>query len=298
MARSIQTIYNEIVASVQSDTNLYDPTNPDATQRGLTSTSRTAIWRLWAWIVATAQALLEQLIDTYITEIEVIVDRAPSGTPAWLQYQVFKFQYSSTNPQVIQLDTTLFFPYYPTVSAELRIVTQCSVTTLPNKIVNVKVAKGGTSPTPLSIGEISALTSYLSFINFAGVYFNLISDDPDLMYLGVDIYYNGAYSGVIQLNVENAVNEYLANVNAQFFNYTIYLSKLVDILQAVEGVNDVVLRQVEARPHFVSEVDATVMVDNYQTITRSYNPYAGYMIPDTSAGRTLGDSVNYIINNN
>lgn len=298
MARSIQTIYNEIIASVQADTNLYDPSNPDPNKRGLTSTSRVAIWRLWAWIVATAQALLEQLIDTYKIEIETIVDKAPSGNALWVQYQVFKFQYSATDPQVIQLDTTYFFPYYTTISENQRIVTQCSVTTLPNKIVSIKVAKGGTTPTPLDSTELSALTSYLSYINFAGVYFNLISDDPDYIYLGVDVYYNGQFSSVIQTNVEQAVNSYLANANAQYFNYTIYLSKLVDIIQAVNGVNDVVLRQVEVRPHFTSVANAYVMVDNYQTYIRQYNPYAGYMIPDTATGRTLGDSITYIINNN
>lgn len=297
MARSIQEIYNQIVANVQADTTLYDPTNPDPTKRGLTSTSRTAIWRLWAWIVATAQALLEQLIDNYKVEIEAIVDTAPAGTPAWLQHQVFKFQYSPTNPQVIQLDTALFSPYYPVVSTELRIITQCAVITLPNKIVNVKVAKGGTTPAPLDSNELAALTSYLSFINFAGVYFNLISDNPDLMYFGVDVYYNGQFVNVIQTNVEAAINNYLADVNATNFNATIYLSKLVDVVQAVQGVNDVVLKQVEVRPHFAAVGDAYIMVNNYQTYLRSYNPYAGYMIPDTDTGRTLGDSINYIISN-
>jgi hypothetical protein len=298
MARSIQTIYNEIIASVQADTNLYDPSNPDPNKRGLTSTSRVAIWRLWAWIVATAQALLEQLIDTYKVEIETIVDQAPSGNALWLQRQVFKFQYSATDPQIVQLDTILFFPYYTTISENQRIVTQCSVTTLPNKIVSVKVAKGGSNPIPLDATELSALTSYLSFINFAGVYFNLISDNPDLMYLGVDVYYNGAYSGVIQANVETAINNYLTNANANSFNYTAYLSKIVDVIQGVEGVNDVVLKQVEVRPHFVSVANAYIMVDNYQTFIRQYNPYAGYMIPDTAGGRTLADSITYVINNN
>lgn len=298
MARSIQTIYNEIIASVQSDTNLYDPSNPDPNKRGLTSTSRVAIWRLWAWIVATAQALLEQLIDTYKVEIETIVDRAPAGNGLWLQHQVFNFQYSSTDPQIIQFDTSNFYPYYPTVSTQLRIVTQCSVTTLPNKVVSVKVAKGGTTPTPLDANELSALTSYLSLINFSGVYFNLISDNPDLMYLGVDVYYNGAFSAVIQTNVEQAINNYLTNANSNYFNYTTYLSKIVDIIQSVDGVNDVVLRQVEVRPHFVAVANAYVMVDNYQTFLRQYNPYAGYMIPDTATGRTLNDSISYVINNN
>jgi hypothetical protein len=172
------------------------------------------------------------------------------------------------------------------------------VTTLPNKIVSIKVAKGGSTPTPLDNTELSALTSYLSYINFSGVYFNLISDDPDLIYLGVDVYFNGAFSSIIQTNVEQAINNYLTNVNANYFNYTTYLSKIVDVIQSVNGVRDVVLRQVEVRPHFTSVPNAYVMVDNYQTFLRSYNPYAGYMIPDTAMGRTLNDSISYVINNN
>ena len=297
MARDTQTIYNQIDESIKADINLYDPANPDPTKRGLVSTSKVAIWRLWAWIVATSQNILEQLIDQYIVQIETTIDRAPAGTPKWIQDKIFKFQYSATDPQIIQLNTTTFEVYYPTVNETLRIVTQASVSNAPNKTVMIKVAQGGASPTPLDSTQKAALTSYLDFINFSGVYFNLISVDPDLMLVGADVYYNGQYSGVIQQRVEEAIGAFLADSNVNNFNYTIHLTKLQDAIQAVAGVTDVVLRQIEVRPDSVIPADSFKMVDNYTTALRQYNPYAGYMIPDTATGRTLADSINYIISN-
>lgn len=298
MARDTTTIYTQIDEAIKSDVNLYDPANPDPKKRGLISTSKVAIWKLWAWIVATSQNILEQLIDAYIVEIEAVVDRAPAGTPKWIQDKIFKFQFSPTDPQIIQLNTTTFEVFYPTTNETLRIVTQASVGTLPNKSVSVKVAKGGTSPTPLDSTEKAALYSYLDFINFSGVYFVLVSTDADLIYIGTDVYYNGQYSGVIQGNVEDAINAFLSDSNINKFNYTMHLTKLQDAIQAVPGVTDIVLRQIEVRPSTIAAADAFRLVDNYTVALRQYNPYAGYMIPDTDTGRTLADGITYIISNN
>jgi hypothetical protein len=295
MARSTQSIYDYIVGKVQADTNLYDPTNPDPTKRGLTSVSKVSTWRLWAWIVAQAQNLFEQQADNYVTEVEAIVNRSAPGTPSWMQHMVYMFQYNATTPQVIQMDLNTFAPYYPTVTESYRIVTQCAVNTLPNKKVQIKVAKGGTTPAPLGTTEKQALTSYVDFINFAGVQCEIISADADLIYLGVDVYYNGQYSATIQADVEAAITSYLSTSNSDNFNYRVYISKLQDIIQAVAGVKDVALKQVEVRPASVSAGSAQKLVDASKILSRYYQPYAGYMIPDTDSGRTLADTINYIV---
>lgn len=292
MARSITTIQNQIIASIRGETSLYDPTNPDPAKRGLTSTSRVALWRLITYIIASGIALFEQLMDIFIADVEAQVLLSPPGTPLWVQSQVFKFQYSSTNPQIIQLNTTTLSPYYSEVNTTLRIVTQCSVNTSPNKIVVIKVAK---NLTPLTNDQQLALTAYLDFLNFAGVYFQLISTDPDLIKVGYDIYFNGMYSASIETNVKDAINNFLSSSNANNFNGTYYLSKLEDVIQSVAGVTDVVARQVEVRPSTIIAANAFKMVDNYQTLLRKYDTYAGYMVVDTDAGRTLNDTLTFIV---
>jgi hypothetical protein len=292
MARSIITIQNQIIASIRGETSLYDPTNPDPSKRGLTSTSRVAIWRLITFVVAAAIAFFEQLLDVFKAGVEAQVLLSPPGTPLWVQTQIFKFQYSSTDPQIIQLDTTTLSPFYPTLNTALRIVTQCSVTTSPNKVVIIKVASNST---PLTSDQQLALSAYLDFLNFAGVYFQLISTDPDLIMAGYDIYFNGMYAAYIQTDVEDAITNFLSTSNANNFNGSYSLSKLEDIIQAVPGVNDVVARQVEVRPAAIIAANAYKMVDNYQTLLRKYDTYAGYMIVDTDSGRTLADTLTFIV---
>jgi hypothetical protein len=295
MARSINTIQAQIIASVQADKNLYDPTATDPTQRGLTSTSQVAIWNLWTYVVAVAISLWEQLMDIFIAEVEANVALSAPGTPQWIQQQCFLFQWSATSPQIIQFDTTNFNPYYPLVNEALRIVTQAAVQTTPNKIALIKVAANSA---PLTTPQYDALTSYLDFLNFAGIYFELRSVDADFIMLGYDLYYDGQYSGSIVNDTTAAINNFLSSSNFNNFNGKTYLSKIEDVLQAVPGMVDVVAKQVEVRPASIIAANATIMVNAGATLLRFYQPYAGYMVVDTDTGRTLADTLNFIVSNN
>lgn len=296
MARTVTQIQNQIIAQLQSDKNLYDPANPDPSRRGLTSTSQTAIWKLLTFIVAVAINLFEQLLDIFIVDVETRISAAAPGTPSWIRQQCLLFQWSSTTDQIIQFDTVNIAPYYPTVNAALRIITQCAVTSLPNKIVLVKVATGGSSPAPLSSPQQDALTSYLDYLNFAGVYFQLVSTDADFAMIGADIFYDGQYANSIQAAVTAAINSFIANLP---FNGMMKLSLLEDAIQAVPGVTDVTFSQVECRVTGAYNPNTVVkLVDNYTVLIREYSAYAGYMIIDTAVGRDLATTLNFIVSNN
>lgn len=295
MARDTQTIYNQIDESIKADINLYDPANPDPTKRGLVSTSKVAIWRLWAWIVASAINLFEQFADEFQRNVEASVALASPGTPSWYRQKVFEFQYSTTDPQIVQFNTTTFSPYYATVNEALRIVTACAVTTTGNKTAVVKVAKGGTSPTALDTAEKDALTSYLNKICFAGTQIQLISTASDKIMLGYDLYYDGQYSASIEADTFNAVNDFLASASANNFDGAITLSKIEDVLQSVPGMIDVVARQVEVRPDAIPSPNAYKMVDNYTVNLRNNQPYSGYFEVDSDSGRTLADTLTFTV---
>lgn len=292
MARAISAIQAQIVAGVRAEKNLYDPTNADTNKQGLTSTSTVAVWYLWTYIQAVAINIFEQLLDLYKAEVEGFVATASAGTPKWIQKQVLLFQWSATTPQVIQFDTNNFFPYYPSVNPALQIITQCSVTTGPNKIVLVKAASNSTA---LTAPQLAALRSYLDFINFAGVYFQLRSVAADFIMLGYDIYYDGQYSSSIATDCATAINNFLNTSNQNNFNGVTKLSSIEDVLQGVVGVRDVVAKTVEVRAYNVLAANATKLVSGATTILRSCNPFAGYMIVDTGAGRTLADTLNFIV---
>lgn len=279
MARQISVIETQITDAVAADPVL---------SVNLTSTSKRAIWRLWAFISAAAIGILEQLMDQNKAEVEAIVAQAAPGTPQWLQAQVFKFQYSSATPQVIQLINLA--PRYPSVDTSLRIVTRCSVTTDLANVVTVKTAKQE-PPTALASLELDALASYIAQIGVAGIQYNVVSLAADRLYVQAQVYYTGLFSSVIKTNVILAIDNYLAKIP---FNGQIKVSELEEAILAVDGVNDVILQNVIARADGTPFGTGTALVASQALASRLWPTLAGYAISEDTAGQTLADSLTFV----
>ena len=128
----------------------------------LTSPSATALYTLFANIIAASQATEEGLINIYQNDIEAIAAQAAPASPQWIQDQAFNFQYSATNPQTIQFNTTSFAPYWPIINPSYRIITRCAVTDGSSANVQIKVATGtGSFITPLNTSQLSAFQSFI-----------------------------------------------------------------------------------------------------------------------------------------
>ncbi len=279
MARAISVIQKQMLDAVVADPVL---------SVNLTSQSKRAIFRLWTFIVATAIGIFEQILDEFKKAVEAQVAQAAPGTPQWLQAQVFKFQYSASVPQVIQLINLA--PQYPIPDASLRIITRCSVTTDVANNVTVKVAKSE-PPTLLSSPEYDALASYLAVIGVAGPSINLISSAADRLYVQAQIYYTGLFSAVIKTNVIAAINAYLAGIP---FNGRIKLSDLELAIKAVAGVDDVVFQNVRARADATAYPGGTALVIGNTVASRFWPTLAGYAISEDTGGGTLADSLTFI----
>lgn len=282
MARPVNQIQQQIIDSVTSDPVL----SPI-----LTSTSKRAIWRLWTFIVAVAIAMHEQLMDIFSASVEATAAAAAPASYTWLQAQIFKFQYSSTSPQVVQFLN--FAPSYPIVDPTLQIITRCSVTTSLSNTVLIKVAKGAV-PGPLAVGEVTALTAYVNppfGIGVAGINYIISSTNPDKLYVQASIFYQGTYSSVIQTNVINAINNYLATLP---FNGQVKISDLEQSIRTVPGVNDVILVNVVARLDSISFGSGTYLVQANNVMARLWNTGSGYIVNETTAGQDLANTLTFI----
>lgn len=279
MARDTQEIKNQMIATKDSEPSL----------SSLNSPSKTAVWNLIFFIVAQAINIFEQLLDLFKSDMEKIAASSIPGTEAWVRQKVFQFQYSATTPQVVQLINLV--PTYPNVDETLRVVTRCSVTTEANREVTIKVAKNN-PPEKLDLNELNALKSYVSVWGNAGIQYTVSSNDPDRIGIEVDVYFNSQYSTLIKDLVINAVSDYIKNVD---FSATIYLAKIEDAIQSVDGVIDVKIKEVSTRPATIAYTDRDLI---YSLITgvndRSFIPYSGYVIPEDTASHTFLDSFNFI----
>lgn len=286
MARSISEIYNQMITAKEADSNL----------TSLDSTSQTAIWRLFFYISAVSISFLEQILDLFKVEIEAKLLNKVSGTTPWIRENILLFQYSSTVPQIVEIDSDWNISY-PTPDTSLQIVTQAAIEVQSNNIVKIKVAKS-TVPEPLETAELVALNQYLTEIMPAGIAFRTISVASDKIYFNGTVYYNGLYSSTIQASVEAAITDYLNNLP---FGGKYVHSELEHAIISVAGVRDVYMRRVQARrdettfdvtgntPIYILEGTGDDLNNRY------YYSYAGYLVPEDTTNWTMSDSIRYVV---
>lgn len=285
MARTVQECYDYIttnlVTQFASAGMTIDPAN----------WSKRNILRNVCYTMAIAQSLLEQLNDLSLAKMTDVQKKSAAASHAWLQDKMFKFQYSASNPQVLQVVNGVVG--YATEDETLRIVKACSVSSTVSQTVNIKVAKG--SPLEaLSVSELSAAQTYIGLFGTAGIIYNVSSADPDKLYIAADVYYDSAYAAVISATVIKALQDYLETLSTTNFDGYIYVREVEKLIKAVPGVNDVVIQQMSGRldsQSFGAGIDLVLGAD---TLNRRYQAGAGYLVEETTSGKTFTDSLTFI----
>ena len=278
MARSIDTINQQIL----------DAKNAQPLLAGLNSTSKVSIWGLVIYIVAVAINFLEQIMDLFRIEMQGIADKAAPGSVRWVQWQVLKFQYSATNAQFLVLNTVDFTINYAPVNLALQIITQCSVATDINKVVNIKVAKQN-PPVALVFAETSALTEYLNEKGFAGVQYSVTSASGDFFYIQADIFVDGQYTTTAKANIITALNNFMATLP---FDGYVKVSSIETTILNVNGVKDVVIKSLAVRPNASSFGGGAALVTASTVILRTTTTFSGYLIAESTTGNGFLDGTN------
>ncbi len=270
MARTIAQIKTEMEASLVTLLPV------------LNSPSLVAVKKLWIDIVSAAVYTLEVLFDYHKAEVDKTVIEKAVGNLPWYQAQALKFQYGYS----LILDTNTYrYNYTDTTSAAAiaaQIVTSCSVQEVQGHLL-FKLAKGpDNARVPLIAAELTSFKSYLKKIKFAGDNTTAVSYDADEVRLRLRIWYDGTLDlTAFDTAVQGAIEGYLLSIP---FDGIFYVNKLIDAIQAVPGVNDVIVLSAEAQ----------TQLSGYVTFTRDYNPLSGYY-KLTPVGGTVADSnIEYI----
>jgi hypothetical protein len=293
MARSVEEIKAAIKIDIRTYTSLDDYLFPED------GGSSVSVFNIIIFVVSAAIFTFEVIADNLRINIQAVADTAPSGNPGWLRSQILKFQYGDA----ITINTTdvdsdeYFVPQYAVLDLSKRIVTRCAVTDGVNNTVNVKVAKG-IAPTlsPLTTPELAALRNYYfgtsgtQGVGFAGVNANFISLNPDRIKITANVYYLGQYiEATVKANVITSIEDFLNTFAEDNFGGTVFLIKLVDAVQLVEGVSRIEITDVKARPEATPLGSATDV--NTQGV---YQTIAGYIIPEDTVSSELDDTLTMI----
>ncbi|KAA2244563.1 nucleotidyltransferase [Chitinophaga agrisoli] len=261
MARTITEIQDDIINRMAATDGLAD----------LNSTSKTAIWRMWTYIVAVTVWVLENLFDLHRTEVNTLINEKAPHSLRWYANKARDFQHGSDLiPEEDYYDNSRLSE--DEIAA--RKIIAFSAVVEQERGLRIKVAKINEDDLgALSDVELQAFTEYMNRIKDAGVT-PLIIDSlvADPLRLEMDIYYNplvldgnGArLDGTDPDPVGKRIKEYLRNLP---FNGTMVLAYLVDAIQQVDGVVIPHIRHAQARYGDLPFTEIDVQ----------YSPDAGYL---------------------
>lgn len=284
MAHSPSYWYDIMIAEKQTLSNLQDLQPAiDSSQQLMTdlgTSSKVVRWRLSFWIVATAAYGFELAFDAFIALLEIISQKSRFGTLTWYANKSLEYQHGDS--LVWQNNNYEYPTLNPTAQIIKRVATQEAGPT-----VIIKVAKlSGSTPEKLTATEKTAFESYMNFIKAAGIVLNIISDDPDLLKLQVNVKFNPLVlsttgellSSPGTFPVNDAINAFIGNLP---FNGVFELCDLVDSIQSATGV-------VAA---YIPYAEAKYGAFPYAQISERYIPNAGYLVIDSTDPNAL--TINY-----
>ncbi len=270
MARSIDTIYNIIIAAKDAETNL----------SGLNSMSTTALYKLYAYIVAIATHTLEILWDAYKLDVDNKIMNGAYGSVRWW-YNVCKmFQLGD---QLSWINNNHFG--YTIIDLNKQIISRVAVTEKNGK-VNIKVAKlVGSIVAELSVQELISFKAYIAKIKPAGIPVLVSSLSADKLKITFQVVYDPMIltsSGLLIIDnsdvIRQAVNEYLSGI---VYGGSLNRTKLIDAVQLVQGVIDVTI--------FSIQVQVGTSSNWLMVTTQNYEAVSGYFKLDTLTLNTISN---------
>lgn len=236
MARTLQRIQDDIYFSI-----LQTPLSSL-----LTSTSKTAVWRLWVYIFSYAIWVHEQIVSKNAENSRS--QNQPNLRQTILNYHdglnlVWKngqFQYDLTN--VTDTETR-------------KIIDRCAVLETNDGEIVVKIAKDiNGNLEKVSLIEKQRIEAYLKLIGVPGIKMRLISENADLLKSNLTCYVNPL---IIDLEtgqllsspsptfpVKDAIKNYLENLE---FNGTFVKDYYRRTITDAEGIELVVINSIESK---------------------------------------------------
>ena len=304
MGRSLSTIYNQLTASKETNTDLdtllpnpdnwaalYTYENFKLLANTITkslSVSKVAIWRLVMDAVAYAIWLQESLYDTFVSEVDDAIENREYGQLPWYAKVSKEFQYGDA---LEWLDNSYYG--YSVLDDTKQIVTQAAAT-VTNGAILLKVAQGVVgSLAKLTTAQLNAFQQYMVGSNQpyaedciapAGTQITIISEDPDNLRFSCTVFYNSQIinsdgellSDTSIKPVETAVTNYIQQIP---FNSKFTIAGLVDAIQAAQGVENITIDNCDAKTDTQAWSAAT---DVLLEVGKQYVARAGYMAMGTN----------------
>lgn len=243
MARTVTEIQQAIKADFVANSTLADMYQLDQSRTYDEQLSAVSVESLIIYIVAMATHLLERLMDTFQTEVEERMATQRLMSIAWYYRQCLAYQHGDA----LTFSPDTYRYGYASADASKQIVQFAAVRQVQvDGVTKLRIFVSRASKAQLSQAELTAFTAYMAQVGAAGVHLDVQSGPPDELNLTMQVIYNplvldstGArLDGTASAPVTSAISSFVDSLE---YGGTLNRSKLVDAVQAVEGVEDVIL---------------------------------------------------------
>lgn len=233
--------------------------------------STVSVENILLYIVAACVYGLEVIFDAHRAEVDERIAANVVPTVRWYHTQALAFQYGDA----LEFDEATQSFRYPVTDAEKQAVKYCAVQDAGNTIQILVSGDTGGKPSVLPDDVLTAFKAYMNSIKIAGVLLNIRSLPADSVRIRANVWIDplvlktdGTKIDGGGRPVEDAVNAYLANI---VYGGTFNKTKCVDAIQEAEGVTDVELLGVDAKPD--SGEYGTVVTNNYTAVSGCFVSY-------------------------
>lgn len=243
MAQTVEEIYNGLIEEKQNQAALNDlmpqynlaqpnPVNPFILfLSNINSSSKTAMWRLWLYIVAVAIRAQQVFFDEHVAEVKFIIANHKPGTLLWYKNQVLAFQ----------LNYLLYWKdgkyQYLIDDPAAKIIKQCSTEKANGVRIRAAKSDGQGGLQKLSVSENVQVQAYLDRIRYADHDILFFSFDPDDIQLAFRFNYDAlADLPALKNEAKAVIKNYLSFLGETEFGGEIILNGIIDKLQAVEAI--------------------------------------------------------------
>lgn len=208
--------------------------------------SKVSLEAIWIYIVASAIWTHEQLWSLFEQKIGTLIASSKVMSIPW--YYNKALEYQDGDDLILDRDTMKY--EYSSIDPGKRIVEYVAIREEINQlgVMVLKIYYSGKNKEPLSKEKQSGFETYMRKIGAAGTHFQFLSQNPDTISFTMDVYYNplvmrsdGALLASSEKTVEKSITQYLSSIE---YGGVFYLSKLMDAIQASEGVSDIVIKSV------------------------------------------------------
>ena len=199
------------------------------------------------YVVAACCHVMELLFDSHKTEVEKLAEGAVVASVPWYHKMALMYQHGDA----LVLDETTQRYGYAVEDDRKRVVRYAAVRDRDNSVLMLVAGEKEGAPVQLDDEVLEAFTEYMNRVKVAGVKLAVYSRQADVMRVTANVYVDplvidktGVRIADGSKPVEEAVKNYFKGIlYGGVFNKT----KLVDAIQAVEGVDDVELVTCECR---------------------------------------------------